>query len=69
MTPWTAIFQSFFGLLKPLLGPMLAYFKGRSDAKAKVKAEANEEYLRRVNDSADADIVPIDKDSANRDRA
>lgn len=59
---------SFLGKYLPFLG---AYLKGRSDAAAKVKAEANEEFLKRIDiaDRAESGELPdVATDPNNRNR-
>jgi hypothetical protein len=58
MTPWTAIFQSVFGMLKPFLGPLLAFFAGKktqrtNDQLAGAQAELE---IRREDDAVEQKV-------------
>jgi hypothetical protein len=76
MTPWLAILgkilPGLFGFMKPLFVSLFAYFKGRSDVKKNERLKADDEYIRRINDSNraanDAERVPDKLAPFDRDK-
>lgn len=55
---WLALGKVLWGLVEPIIGPIAAYFKGRSDAKLRERLKANErdnkaiDTARRAGDAA-----------------
>lgn len=72
MNPWLAMGQAIWGIIKPFVAPVIAYFKGRSDAKKNERLKADEEFIDRVDAgkrAADnAQKLPVDLDPNNRDQ-
>ncbi len=51
---WTALIQTVLGVLKPIFAPLLAYLKGRSDAKRDAELKAGKKDDKIIKDGLDA---------------